>query len=131
MLDWRTIDYVHWQPRRGALGEALFGHLDPEQAVRMIAITEKGTCPLHPEKCVRLVPWIDQPEDIARPNMARELWDAVTTFEPRVTLQKVEFAAVAYSHWMCRLHLFLTGDIERRIRVVEVSLGAEVSIGAA
>ncbi|WP_457798080.1 hypothetical protein [Methylocystis sp. S23] len=124
MLDWRSIDYLHWQPKRGALGEALFGYLDPLQAVRAIALTEKGTCPLHPEKCVRLVPWIDQPENIARPNMARELWDAVTTYEPRVVMQRVEFQGAEYSHWRALLSVVLAGDVEKRIHIVEVPIGA-------
>lgn len=124
MLDRRTIDYLHWQPKRGALGEALFGHLDPLQAVRAVAMTEKGTCPLHPEKCVRLLPWIDQPENIARPNMARELWDAVTTYEPRVVMQGVTFQGVEYSHWRALIRVILAGDVDKRIHVVETSIGA-------
>jgi len=124
MLDWRTIDYVHWALKRDALGEVAFGHLDPLQAVRAIALTEKGTCPLHPEKCVRLVRWIDEPEHIAKPNIARELWDAVTTYEPRVVMQDVTFRGVEYGRWAAVMKVVLAGDIDKRIQIVEVPLGA-------
>ncbi len=123
-LDWRRIDYAHWQMRRGVLGGALFGHLDPLQAIEAIALTERGACPLHYDKCVSLLQWVDRRETIARPNVARELWDAVTTYEPRVVMTgAIEFRASDYCRWIARLPVRLAGDIDQRIRFVDLAIG--------
>jgi len=123
MLDWMTISYANWQPKAGALGEAVFGHLDVEQSVEAIILTEKSTVPLEPEKCVRLMPWVDAPERVAIPNFAREIWDGVSTYEPRVVLTSISVAWVSYCHWLFRVSLHLAGDVEKRIRTVEVPYG--------
>ena len=123
MQDRRTIEYVNWQPKRAALGEIVFGHLDPIQAVFTIVITEKGTVPLEPEKCVRLMPWIDQPEPIAKPNLVRELWDAITAYEPRVVLQKIVPSWIADSHWKFLVSLHLAADVDKKIVTIEVPYG--------
>ncbi len=123
MLDWRTINYAHWQMRRGQPGAALFGHLDVEQAVQCIALTEKGSVPLEPNKCVRLLPWVDAPEPVARPNIVRELWDGVATYEPRVVLEEILPSRIADSRWLFLINLHLAGDVERKRVTIEVPYG--------
>lgn len=125
MQDWRTIGYRHWQPRvdlahpAAGLGELVFGHLDVEQAVRAIMRTEKRTVPLEPWKCVELMPWVDKPEPLAIPNLTRELWDGISTYEPRVVLRKVEAKWLAECRWLFRVWLHLAGDVDKRVMLIE------------
>lgn len=123
MQDRRAIEYVNWQHKRDALGEIVFGHLDPIQAVMAICITEKGTVPLEPEKCVRLMPWIDAPEPIARPNIVRELWDAITSYEPRVKLNKITPSRMEEGRWKFLIDLHLAADVDKKIVTIEVPYG--------
>ncbi|MDE2577961.1 MAG: hypothetical protein KGL46_04070 [Hyphomicrobiales bacterium] len=124
MLDWTTIGYLHWQPAFGALGDVVVGHADVEQSIRAIIRTEKGTVPLEPEKCCRLMPWVDQPEAIAKPNLIRELWDAIATYEPRVVLQSIGATWIADGHWLFSIALHLAADVEKKIVRIEVPYGA-------
>ncbi|MFT4098990.1 MAG: hypothetical protein QM651_17860 [Rhodoblastus sp.] len=123
MQDLRTIEYVNWQHQRGALGEIVFGHLDPIQAVHAICITEKGTVPLEPEKCVRLMPWIDAPEPTAIPNLTRELFDAIKTYEPRVTVDRIVPSWMEDGRWKFLISLHLSADIDKKIVTIEVPYG--------
>jgi len=126
MQNWQTIPYVNWQPQvrfdAPALGQILFGHLDVDQAVRAIIATEQGTVPLEPLKCVRLMPWVDQPPAIANPQIARELFDAIRTYEPRVICKKIvpSLLSALQNRWLFKISLHLAGDVEKKIITMDV-----------
>jgi phage baseplate assembly protein W len=45
--------------------------------------------PLQRLKCTKLLPWIDKPPAVAIPNFSREIWNALTTWEPRIVVESV------------------------------------------
>ena len=125
LVDRRTIPYLHWQHRLGlpqsALGEIVHGLDDLEQALETVVLTEKGTVPLQPEKCTRLLPFIDRPPAVAVPNFVREIWDALTTWEPRIVVAEVKPRQVAFHHWRFPVFWYPRADISRQIRMTEVN----------
>ena len=102
LIDRNRIAHAHWQMRLGtfadpAIGEIAAGLDDLEQAINIVVLTEKGTVPLQPEMCCRLLPWIDKPPADAIPNFTREIWDALATWEPRIVVTKVAPIARGFS----------------------------------
>lgn len=128
IIDRTRIEYAHWQMKlayrgRSGMGLIAAGLDDLEQAIHTIAMTEKGSVPLAPEKCVRILEWIDRPPDVAIPNIARELWDGITTFEPRIIVEKVTPLPQSDSHWRFPVFWYPRADVTRQIRLTEVRYG--------
>lgn len=128
-IDRRAIPFVHWQMAldgddgSSAIGTIVAGLDDLHQAIRTIVLTEKGTVPLAPEKCTRLVPWIDRAPAEAIPNFTREIFDAITTWEPRIVVTKVTPRAAGFSRWVFPVFWYPRADIAREILMTEVSYG--------
>ncbi|MBK9083233.1 MAG: phage baseplate protein [Rhizobiales bacterium] len=132
MLDRRDIPYLHWQPRLGraagdasAIGAVVHGLDDVEQSIRAIVLTEKGSVPGQPEKCCRLAPYIDRRPDVAIPNITREIFDAVTAWEPRVVVERVAVTRVDFARWSFPVFWRLRSDVAREIRRTIVRLPGE------
>lgn len=119
MLDRRTIPYVHWQARLGRatprFGEIVHGVDDLEQAIMTIALTEKGSVPTEPEKCVELRPYLDRRPAYAIPYITRELFDAITLWEPRVVVEEVRVTAEDFDHFRFPVFWRPRGDVAREI----------------
>lgn len=119
MLDRRTIPYVHWQTRLGRamprFGEIVHGIDDLEQAIMTIALTEKGSVPTEPEKCVELRPYLDRRPAYAIPYITRELFDAITLWEPRVVVEEVRVTAEDFDHFHFPVFWRPRGDVAREI----------------
>jgi uncharacterized protein len=138
-VDRRSIPYVHWQPRivrnpvdglsAGlvdlGLGSIIHGIADLEQAINTIVLTEKGSVPTQPEKCTRLMPYIDRRPDYAIPNITREIFDAIRAWEPRVIVEKVAITRVDFDHWRFPVFWRAAGDVTRTIRQSIVVLPVE------
>lgn len=126
MLDRRTIPYLHWQMRIGrrapAFGEIVHGLDDIDQAIRTIALTEKGSVPTAPEKCVELKPYIDRRPAWAIPYITRELFDGITAFEPRVVVESVQISFEDYDHARFPVFWFPRGDVLRQIRQTVIQI---------
>jgi phage baseplate assembly protein W len=133
MLDRRAIPYLHWQPMLGrnatppdaVIGEIVHGLADVEQAINTIVLTEKGSVPTQPEKCTRLMPYIDRRPDYAIPNITREIFDAITAWEPRVIVERVAITREDFDHWRFPVFWRLRADVSRTIRRTVVSLPGE------
>jgi phage baseplate assembly protein W len=133
MLDRRVIPYLHWQPRLGrnapdpqeALGRIVHGLDDVEQAINTIVLTEKGSVPTQPEKCTRLMPYIDRRPEYAIPNITREIWDAITAWEPRVIVERVAITREDFDHWRFPVFWRLRADVTRTVRRTVVALPGE------
>lgn len=128
IIDRSRIPYAHWQLRlsRGggsAIGQIVAGLQDLEQAIHTIVLTEKGTVPLAPEKCTQLLPWVDKPPAEAIPNIAREIWDALAIWEPRIVVDSVVPKAVSSSHWRFPVFWYPRADVTQELRLTEVSYG--------
>lgn len=121
--DRRTIPDLHWQMRLArsmgggdVLGAILTGVDDVEQAIGTIILTEKGTVPGQPEKCTRLAPFIDRRPDYAIPNITREIFDAITLWEPRVIVERVLITREDFDHWRFPVFWRLADDVTREVR---------------
>ena len=128
LIDRNRIAHAHWQMRLGtfadpATGEIAAGLDDLEQAINIVVLTEKGTVPLQPEMCCRLLPWIDKPPADAIPNFTREIWDALATWEPRIVVTKVAPIARGFAHWAFPVFWYPRADVAREIRMTEVVYG--------
>lgn len=127
-VDRRTIPHLHWQHKLGlaasTLGEIVFGLDDLEQAIATICITYKGSVPLQPEKCCDLLPYIDRAPAVAIPNLAREIWDGIAAWEPRVVVEKVVPRPLGDSRWLFPVSWYPRADVTRQIRLTEVTFGA-------
>lgn len=133
MLNGRSIPYLHWQMRLGrnvaapntAIGDIVHGLADVEQSINTIVLTEKGSVPTEPEKCTRLMPYIDRRPDFAIPNITREIFDAITAFEPRVIVERVAITREDFDHWRFPVFWRLRGDVTREIRRSVVALPSD------
>lgn len=129
IVDRTRIAYAHWQMRlspagsSAGLGQIAAGLDDLDQAIHTIVLTEKGTLPLQPEKCTRLLPFVDKPPNEAIPNFTREIWDAITTWEPRIIVESVTPMARGFSHWAFPVFWYPRADVSRQIRLTEVTYG--------
>lgn len=62
-------------------------------------MTPKHSVPTEPKKGCDIESAIDKHPDIGIPLLTREIWDALTIWEPRIELQKVDVVMVQYSHF--------------------------------
>ena len=89
MLDRRAIPYVHWQAKIGrrapAWGEIVDGVDDIEQSILTIALTEKGSVPTQPEKCVSLQPYVDRRAAWAIPYITRGMASVASGYRRVIT----------------------------------------------
>jgi phage baseplate assembly protein W len=133
MLDRRDIPHLHWQPMLGrnvvapasTLGQIVHGLADVEQAINTIVLTEKGSVPTQPEKCTRLMPYIDRRPEYAIPNITREIWDAITAWEPRVIVERVAITREDLCHFRFPVFWRLRADVTRSVRQTVVTLPGE------
>ena len=86
------IASVDWSLKLNAMGEVVEGLDDVEQCVRIILTTPKGADPLRPTFGSDLWQYIDYPIDVAVPSIVREVTEAITLWEPRITLTSVTAA---------------------------------------
>lgn len=78
-----------FQPRLGHHGERVAGLGDIDQCIRIILTTPLGTDPLRPTFGCDILPWIDQPRDIAAAQLARAALDALERWEERIAVVSV------------------------------------------
>lgn len=122
----------HWQPRlarnSGAgvgLGEIVTAIDDISQCINTIVLTEKGSVPTQPEKCTRLMPYIDKRPQYAIPLITREIFDAITLWEPRIIVERVAVTAEDWDHFRFPVFWRERADVTREIRSTIVILPEE------
>jgi phage baseplate assembly protein W len=77
------------------IGNVVQGVADINQCIGIILATPKGSDPLRPTFACDLWQWIDAPVNIARPNLVREIVEAITKWEPRARVLSVVVNLVA------------------------------------
>src|ERR1700758_1970296 len=77
------------------IGSVVQGVADINQCIGIILATPKGSDPLRPTFACDLWRWIDAPITVARPNLVREIVEAITKWEPRVRVLSVVINLVA------------------------------------
>lgn len=84
-----SITATHWQPALGTSGEVVKGLRDIDQSVRIILATPKGVDPHRPDFGCNLHLYLDWPTQRVTPYLVREAVDAISRWEPRVTVIQV------------------------------------------
>ncbi len=121
------IPYQHWQMRvsrvTDPIGAVVVAEADLDQAIRIIIGTEKGSVPIAPEKCCRLMPYVDRRPDWAIPYLTREIVDALNTWEPRIMTERVTVTwADEFGHFRVSVRWYPRADVTRRIRETTLAL---------
>ena len=117
------ITHIHWQlsPELDS-NTGITGENDIHQCISNILATRKGSDILRPEFGSNHFDYIDQPFDVAVPNMVREVWTALERWETRIVVQSVKVTGEA-PHYYFAIHWCLRDDVERQIYQTEVSYG--------
>ncbi len=102
------ITSADWSLKLGAIGAVVEGVADVDQCVAIIVTTPKGSDPLRPTFGADIWRYIDFPIDVARPAIVRELVDALTLWEPRITMVNVAVAPALASAAQTGAHLEVT-----------------------
>lgn len=71
------------------LGEVVEQLEDIAQCIAIIVTTPKGTDPLRPDFAIDLFAFIDRPMTLLVPHLVREVYAAISTYEPRIRLLSV------------------------------------------
>ncbi len=122
--------HLHWQLRirpgdAPPWGEIAAGLDDLEQSIRTIILTPPGSVPLEPEKFCAALDYIDRPPAVAIPAITREIWDALSRYEPRITLaEPVQVKMLEFHRFRAVIHWRPTADVLAEIRRTEVILAA-------
>jgi uncharacterized protein len=107
------------------IGNVVQGVADINQCVGIILGTPKGSDPLRPTFACDLGRWIDAPLTVARPNLVREIVEALTIWEPRIRVLSVVVDLVAGTLsqlsitivWQLKVDVTGTGDHQLTLTV--------------
>lgn len=80
---------LYWQPALDELGGIVEDEHDVHQAFTIILMTRKGEVPHRPEFGTDLWRHLDQPTPTAIPAIVREVFTALTRWEPRARIKSV------------------------------------------
>lgn len=117
------ITHIHWQLSPDiSSNTAITGEEDIHQCISNILATRKGSDILRPEFGSHHFDYIDQPFDVAVPNIVREIWTALERWETRIVVQSVDVTGEA-PHFYFDIRWCLRDDVERQIYQTEVKHG--------
>lgn len=119
--------HLHWQTKvqpgkADNWGQLVSGIEDIEQAIRIIVLTPKLSVPAELEKFCDALNFMDRPPAIAIPEISREIWDALTRWEPRIVLDNVEVTQEGFHHFKAVISYHLVEDVEKQIRQADIDL---------
>ncbi len=119
--------HLHWQAKvqpdkSDAWGQTVSGVEDVQQAIQIIVLTPKLSVPDEPEKFCDALNYIDRTPAIAIPEISREIWDALTRWEPRIILDKIDVSQENFHQFKAVIEYHLVEDIEQKIRRTELDL---------
>jgi phage baseplate assembly protein W len=105
------------------IGNVVQGVADINQCIGIILATPKGSDPLRPTFAADLWRWIDAPVNVARPNLVREIVEALTIWEPRIRVLSVVIGLVGMSQlsiaitWQLRVDMSGVGNQQLTLAV--------------
>ena len=98
MTNTANLKTKNWSMSVNQPGEVLTDLDSINQCIYIILTTIKGSDPYNPLFGCGIFLYIDQPINIAIPNMIREIGNAITLFEPRATITKIEYQLDIYNN---------------------------------
>ena len=114
-----TLLTTHWQLAPSLDSQAVQGVDDIHQCIDHILSTMKGTDVLRPEFGSDHFQYIDQPEDIAIPNIVREITLALQRWENRIEVESVQISGQA-PHFELLIFWTLVDDVYRELYQTQV-----------
>lgn len=131
MIDKDAITHRHWSLKVGradpetglapdSYGEIVTAVDDLSQSITNIVLTPKGSVPIEPEKGCDILGAIDKHPDIGIPYLTREIWDAITIWEPRVTVERVVVAMVQFAHFRTQVFWRPVQSVLDDLQVTEI-----------
>ena len=118
-MNTNTILSTHWQ-LAPTEKQAVQGIDDIHQCIANILNTLKGTDVLRPEFGSDHFRYIDYPEDIALPNMVREITLALQRWENRIEVESVQISGQA-PHFELLIFWTLVDDVYRELYQTQVA----------
>lgn len=118
MADSLALQHTHWQLAPVDV-ETIQGEDDLHQCIRNILSTRKGSDVLRPQFGSAHLDYIDQPYDVALPNMVREIHQALAQWEQRIVVQNVKISGTA-PHFHLGIEWAVKDDIARQIYRTDV-----------
>lgn len=115
-MTYTHITAAHWQPALGTCGEVVEGLRDIDQAIRIILTTPKGSDPHRPEFGSDLHLYLDWPTNRVTPHLVREAVDAISRWEPRISVVQVQIVINA-QHITVRVKWAVAGQIPQLTEV--------------
>ena len=114
MIDKDKITHRHWSLKvarpdaatgvaASSYGEIVTAVDELSQSITNIVLTPKGSVPTEPEKGCDILGAIDKHPSIGIPYLTREIWDAITIWEPRVSVERVEVETIAFAHFRTKV----------------------------
>ena len=110
---------THWQLAQNLNEQAVQGIDDIHQCIANILNTLKGTDILRPEFGSDHFQYIDQPEDVALPNMVREITLALQHWETRIEVESLQISGQA-PHFELLIFWTLVDDVYRELYQTQV-----------
>ena len=114
------IHSTHWQLAPNLNEQAVQGIDDIHQCIANTLNTLKGTDVLRPEFGSDHFQYIDQPEDVALPNMVREITLALQRWENRIEVESVQISGQA-PHFELLIFWTLVDDVYRELYQTQVA----------
>lgn len=113
-----AILHTHWQIAPTD-SKPVQGENDLHQCIYNILSTQKGSDVLRPEFGSNHFDYIDQPFDIAVPNIVREIFVALQKWEKRIEVQAVNVSGIAPNYHF-QIHWQVVEDLSRQIYTTEI-----------
>jgi len=89
-VDWSLeLDSTAGDGPGSGIGNVVQGLADINQCIAIILTTPKGTDPFRPDFACDVWKYVDKPLTLSLPQIVREVTEAITKWEPRVTLISV------------------------------------------
>ena len=112
----------HWQAKLGTYGEIVQDLDDITQAISIILTTAKGEVPHRPEFGADLWRHLDQPLPLVRATLEREVFDALSENEPRITVDSVDAEPIDPAQGRVRLRVHWRLNDSFSLQTSEVTL---------
>ena len=102
-----AIPFLHWSMKVGRDGDA-WGEIvsqieDLNQGIANLLMTPIGSVPTEPEKGSDVLEAIDLPPEVAIPRLTVTIWEGLTRWHPRITVDSVRVEQVAFERFACPL----------------------------
>ncbi|MEX3555631.1 MAG: GPW/gp25 family protein [Burkholderia gladioli] len=118
----RTASVVN-ELRDDALGQVATDIADIDQCISIILMTPLGSDPHRPTFGCNIDRYLDMPMDTARPYLARDIRRALTQWEPRLDLVRIEVTAKGIARLDVRLSWQISADYSDQIFVTNLAFG--------